>query len=175
MTMSDGAHMGVRAERTLQTILGDAEQPTEEEKQTPEQMYAWLKSAADASEFEQGEATAESYDEACRVTARAVLEHLEKHPEHMYHRPDGITESRHDQPPEDEIADDPREGWMQLSEDFWMRYTSPSLYDLMKDQGAKIPEGLTGFMWGWACNAARYALKLGPFDNPALLEIDTSS
>src|SRR5215204_6492093 len=36
--MSDGSDMGIKADRALQTILGGKEQPTEEEKATPEQV-----------------------------------------------------------------------------------------------------------------------------------------
>ena len=48
------------------------------------------------------------------------------------------------------------------------------LYDVMKDEGVDLATlGLTGFMWGWAVNAARYALNELPVPNPAILEIDS--
>lgn len=40
-------------------------------------------------------------------------------------------------------------------------------------KAAKRAEGGTGFMHGWAFNAARHVLKLPPVSNPALIEIET--
>jgi hypothetical protein len=40
----------------------------------------------------------------------------------------------------------------------------------MKDEGVDLGAlGLTGFQWGWAVNAARYALSELPVANPAIL------
>lgn len=47
-----------------------------------------------------------------------------------------------------------------------------SLYDELKDRGVAIDAlDLTGFMWGWAANAARYCVELPPAPNPAIMEI----
>lgn len=44
-------------------------------------------------------------------------------------------------------------------------------YEAMKWDGYDLdPLGMTGFMWGWAVNAARAILELPPVPNPAILE-----
>jgi hypothetical protein len=51
----------------------------------------------------------------------------------------------------------------------------PGLYDALKKLYADRPEALavlsdlTGFMWGWACNAALRCIDQPPAPNPALL------
>jgi hypothetical protein len=34
--------------------------------------------------------------------------------------------------------------------------------------------GITGFQWGWAVNAARFAESLPPEPNPAIITVETS-
>lgn len=50
------------------------------------------------------------------------------------------------------------------------------LYDAMKDHGYTLDHlGLTGFMWSWAVNAARYVaelpVQLPPVPNPAIITV----
>ena len=50
------------------------------------------------------------------------------------------------------------------------------LYDLVKasvspEDRKEVMGELTGFMWGWAVNAARHVLKLKPVPNPAIITI----
>ena len=53
------------------------------------------------------------------------------------------------------------EGW-----DVW-----PEILERWPGEAAKV-EGSTGFMHGWAFNAARKVLNMPPAPNPALLEIE---
>ena len=40
------------------------------------------------------------------------------------------------------------------------------LYDVMTDDGVVHEDGLSGFQWGWALNAARRCVELGPVAEP---------
>lgn len=42
-------------------------------------------------------------------------------------------------------------------------------YEQMKDQGVMPALDLTGFMWGWAVNAALRCMELPPRPNPAII------
>ena len=49
----------------------------------------------------------------------------------------------------------------------------PSLLREADPQGYEAAvDGITGFMWGWSCNAARYVLGEPPAPNPALVTIE---
>lgn len=69
--MSDGAHQGIGAERALKTILGGEPQPTEEERETVEEMRARILSTPIEST---------SYDGAATACARLILEAWKKYP-----------------------------------------------------------------------------------------------
>ncbi len=48
-------------------------------------------------------------------------------------------------------------------------------YEQIKEANDDLAEmGLTGFMWGWAVNAARRCLELPPVPNPAIMTIGVS-
>lgn len=141
--------MGVGAERALQTILGGEDQPSADERTTPQQMAAYLLSAS---------SEAHSYDEGARLAGRIVLEYLQMHPEDAALPAD----DKHEWP----------NGW-----DAPSVIVAPGIHGQMerKEPGAieKLRSlGLTGFMWGWAVNAAKYALDLPPVANPAIVTID---
>lgn len=144
----DGAHIGVGAERALKTILGGEGQPTEAERRTPQQMAEYLL-APSSGEMD--------YDEAARVAGGIVLRYLQRHPEDAelepyddYTWPDGF-----DGP--SVISAHGIKGQMERKEP--------------KARAALSDLGLTGFLFGWACNAAKYALGLPPVPNPAIVEI----
>lgn len=129
--MSDGAHLGVSAQRALDTIIGAAPSPeaTGEHLMSPPEMRAWLLAADPARAHS-------SYDEAARYAGRLVLEWFLADPAHA-----GAGERE--------------------------------IYDAMKAAGAPLEElKLTGFMWGWALNAARRSVELGPVPNPAIIEVE---
>lgn len=152
----DGADLGVSADRALQTILGGAPQPTR--RRTPEEMRAEILACEGPSD----------YDGTSRWVARLILDAIEKEPALMM----APCETVYDW---DAIKADPRyanatgsEGVEVLRE----HVVSISLYDLMKDRGISLAElGLTGFMWGWAFNAARYCLGLPSEPNPAIVTL----
>lgn len=152
----DGADLGVSADRALETILGGAPQP--ERRRTPDEMRAEILACEGPSD----------YDGTSRWVARLILEAIAAEPE-LTTAP---CETVYDW---DVIKADPRyanatgsEGVEVMSE----YVVSRSLYDLLKDRGVPLAElGLTGFMWGWAFNAARYCLGLPPEPNPAIVTL----
>lgn len=146
--MSDGAHLGVTAGRAIDTILGGDPPPEKDEGMTPEQMRAFIESDTPAED---------SYSEGSRLTAKAMLAFLDKYPQYKHleadnahtwgKKPDGSVDY----------------------EDY--RITGLGLYDAAELAGFDMPDGLTGFMVGWAVNAAKYAAGAPPVANPALLTI----
>lgn len=53
-----------------------------------------------------------------------------------------------------------------------------NLYDVVKQlhpEYQPLFDDLTGFMWGWAVNAARHILKLGAVPNPAIITVGVHS
>lgn len=168
--MSDGADEGIGAERALKTILGGDPPPGPEEQESVEAMRARILAAPLDPHG--------SYDGCATACARIVLEALERWPvltsvptETIYLRDDDnkavlVTSAG-------EIVSD-------FSADVHMVPISSSLYDVLKrihPEGTTqhaVFEELTGFMWGWAVNAARrcaqVGVKLGPVPNPALLD-----
>lgn len=156
---NDGAHLGVGAERALDTILGGKEQPAEKEKQTSEQVYARLKAATIAD--------CNSYDGGATYCGKLVLDFYEAHPEALEWPAEQQYEVS-DEPPADGKG-------FQMGEK-WHVPIGPDLYESVKTHSTKEDyekcfSELTGFMWGWAVNAARYALSQRPVPNPALVEI----
>lgn len=73
--MSDGAHIGVSAERALETILGGKESPGPEEQQTREQVLARVMGAPLP-----GEPKPSGYGQAADSIAHAFIKVLEDDP-----------------------------------------------------------------------------------------------
>ncbi len=121
----DGADLNMPAAGAMKAALG-GDQP---ERLSDEAFEAMIRQATDAG----------SYDGCANVAARAVLEHLEAHPEHLALDAEG------------------------------------GLYDHVKASASAEAKAafseMTGFMWGWAVNAARHILKQKPVPNPAIVEI----
>lgn len=137
--MSDGAHLGVGAERALGTVLGNDPQPAAEERMSAGEMAEWVMAATSAD--------ANSYDGCARYAAKLVLTWLLEDP------------TRASSPPENEYDDA-------------YNVTTPGWYDRMKADGSPVASlDLTGFMWGWAVNAARRCVELPPSPNPAIVSI----
>ena len=149
--MSDGAHLGVSAERALGTILGAEEQP--KEGMTAGEMKDWILActATDATD----------YDGMARYAAKLVLEYLLADPK------------RAQIPTENEYEKD-ENGDLVFNDEGGLNLVTPDLYEVMKADGIDLSSlGLTGFMWGWAVNAARRCLELGPVPNPAIVTIES--
>lgn len=165
--MPDGAHQGVGPNRALGTILGEKEQPTDEEKMTREEFEAWVRSAMTRPELESAtfSESGEGYDETSRTVARIVLEFLEAHPEHRDVPAEGQGEFRVKGTGGKPTPETPYE-------DTEYVMVREGLDDVMEREGVSLKGlDLTGFMYGWAVNAARSILDLPPVSNPAIMEI----
>lgn len=155
MSGGDGAHLGYSAETSLKAILG-AEQPAEDAAMDPRQMMEWILSApGEPFPDDNGQA----YDACARYAARLVLQWLLADPT----RAQSPTETEYD------WNADPDRG----VEGRKPEYTKAvGWYDRMKDDGVPIGDlGLSGFMWGWAVNAARRCAELPAVPNPAIMTI----
>jgi hypothetical protein len=154
--MGDGAHLGVNAERAIETILGGEPQPVAEEKQTPEQMLDAIRAAS---------GTPSDYGGAATSYARVILEAYEKYPELR-------------NVPLESVYLRGGDGMMVWTEGGSAVVLRPDIYSVLKqlhpDKDCwqrRVMSGLSGFMVGWANNAVRYALGDPPVANPALVEI----
>lgn len=150
----DGAAMGVGAERALKTILGGQPQPDEEEMESVEAMRNRLLTMTKPEEW--------SYGSAADWCAALILRYFLADPR----RASIPTEAEYD------WEGDPDRGTQGTKPEFTR---SIGLYETMKRDGhAEELEdlGLTGFQWGWAVNAARRCVELGPVPNPAILSIE---
>lgn len=142
----DGAHEGLTAEDgATRAIAGDA---AKSGTKTPAEMEAYLLTAT----------VADSYDSAARCLGKFILLALRARPE-LHNVP---TETVYD--------------WKKNFDGTHMPpVLQRGLSDLLKDvdpEGYKAAvDGVTGFQWGWAVNAARYVLQLPPVKNPALMEL----
>jgi hypothetical protein len=152
--MNDGAHVGVGAKRALDTILGGDPSPTEEECETVEQMRERILAAP---------IEAKDYDGAATACARLILEAWKKYPQLV-------------EVPHENIYLKDEAGNLVIVDDGLVQLV-PGLHAALKSlyrdrqEALEILTGLTGFMWGWAVNAANRCLDLPPVANPALLEI----
>jgi hypothetical protein len=129
--MSDGAHLGVGAERALQTILGGKPSPAPAERMDAPTFERWIRAAPEDPQ---------TYDDGGRFLAKLMLE-------------------------------------VALASDGAGRLSVDELYDAAKehagaDRWRPLEEnGVTGFMAGWAANAARWLCELGPLPNPAIIDV----
>jgi hypothetical protein len=157
---ADGAHLGVSAGRALSTILGGEPSPSPDEQMDADTFRAWIKSAPDTIS-EGGE---EGYSETARLCARYLLEYLETHPEDTRLPLDATYDWERARA---ELGRAPE------SVEEMERYrTGDSLWDRASQADLRLKDmDLTGFMVGWAFNAARRCLEMPPAPNPALLEI----
>lgn len=144
--MSDGAHLGYGAEAAMKAIL-DGEQPAERE--TAGQMFERIMATS------RDDAT--TYDGIATYMAKLIILALRADPmlanqpiANVYGRnPDGSTD--------------------------YDTVTTPGLWEVLRDRldpaDREAVSGMSGFMWGWAVNAARRCLELGPVPNPAIITI----
>jgi hypothetical protein len=153
--MTDGASQGIKPERALKTILGGEAPPEDDEGMSRQEMRDAIL-AVDLSEPPQ------SYDDACMQTARLIYDFVMEDPF-----------ERRKIPPETEYDwdGDPDRGSAGMKPEY---IKAVGLYDTMKEHGIDLASlGLSGFQWGWAVNAARYALAELPVPNPAIITIQT--
>jgi hypothetical protein len=144
----DGAHLGYGPEAAMRGAIG-GERPKK------------LMTAMEMRELiEQAREPATDYNGSGLLAAKYVLGYLERHPED--------SEAPADSEREYDAA------WKVIGTKV------VGLTDLIE---RKEPEtaaaidavGLSGFLWGWAVNAARRCLELPPVHNPAILTIGGGS
>ncbi len=145
--MSDGAQQGIGAKRALDTILGGEPAPTKEEGMSREEMERAIMAVSTPPA---------DYNDMALFTAKFILTTLRAHPEIARAPVDTVYDWDHVVEGHPTIA---RKGWVELFEEM-----DPAGYNA-------AVEGITGFMWGWACNAARYVLDLPEVPNPAIITI----
>jgi hypothetical protein len=135
-------------------IAGDGRLP--EPEMTPETMAAYLLGPEGTIE--------DFYSDSARRCGRFILTCVRAHPELQ----DAPTETVYDWatwresggPNRNEMPPVLQRGWSDL-----LKEIDPEGYR------AAVAE-ITGFQWGWAANAARFALNLPPVANPAIVEIE---
>lgn len=158
--MTDGAHLGVGAERALGTILGGEPQPAEADQETVIQMRDRLLAAPRCDD----PAAMASYDACATSVAGEILRWALANPERYANTP---AENELDYGPGGEA-------------EFWKNFDGGDpppikrlgLYETLKAEGIPLDTlGITGFQWGWAYNAARRCLELPPVPNPAIVSI----
>jgi len=155
----DGAHLGVGAERALKTILGGEPAPTEAESESVEAMRARILAAPIASE---------TYDGVATACARLILEAWQRYPRLL-------------EVPFETVYLTGDDGRMVLIGDHPADQSvvplAPGLHSVLKSVYHGRPDALavlsdlTGFMWGWAVNAALRCIDQPPAPNPALITV----
>lgn len=144
--MSDGAHLGVSANEALAAVIG-GETPTT--TRNPVEMRAYLLAVECSDNFD--------YETCAAYAARLILEAFIADPRLAALPADTKRDYSHGYGP-------------------GARVIQVGLYDVLKEQGVPIDQlGLSGFMWGWAVNAARYCVELEPVPNPAIIDIEVGS
>lgn len=155
----DGAHLGVKADRALGTILGGEEQPTEEDRSTPAELLDEIREVNIAGPHD--------YGSAALAMAKILLEAFERYPALREHP----TENIYLRSDDGNLVFNSKGGLVCLQH---------GLYDVLKDlhpdedsPERRLMSDLTGFMWGWAVNAVGFALGDPPKPNPAILEVES--
>lgn len=178
----DGADLGLSADTGMRAVMGD-EEAQEAPRRSPEELLTDMRA-------DQGD----SYAGTANRTALAVLDLFESQPEtrdwpaespgkfvwmtEPAMAADAVRDA--DGVPGEEVS----KTWMNEhpEETFPFNLTDyvkdgPDLYQTLKEARPDLVEGtleeLTGFMWGWAVNAARYVSGLPAVPNPAIVTIDT--
>lgn len=138
----DGAELGINAEDAMKAVLG-GEEPTH--VVTTKELVARIKATTGPSD----------YSGTADWTAHLILDWLEADPTRA-------------QAPTENVYERDEDGHLKAT----MVIIEKGWYDRMKDDGIDLASlGLSGFMWGWAVNAARTCLELEPVPNPAIMTI----
>ncbi len=147
----DGADMGVSADRALKTVLGGGAQPTEDEKMDPIAFEKWIMSHT---------SDPQTYGGTAAYMAKLILDHLRAHPDDARIP----TEAEY----EDHRLPNGERDWSKF-----IKKDTRNLSDVMDEYPAwrEAIQGATGFMWGWAVNAARRCCELPPVPNPAIVTV----
>lgn len=158
----DGAHLGIDAKSALGLVMGKDEEEAPE-RVDPAGMRKRILAAATRGGGPLG------YDDCGEMAAGMVLMFYEAHPEATT----WPVERAHHWERDGQQVDPGKDGWEGL------QYVGdgPDLYAEVNSftDGKLDGFGLTGFLWGWAVNAARYALDLPPEPNPAIITVGSSA
>jgi hypothetical protein len=146
---ADGAHLNLGADDAMRKIVGGVEPPA---PMAFDVFCARIRAAVDVPT---------DYGGTSESVAKYLLRYLEEHPEHR-------------DLPLDDVYD--WEAWRATSMQEHPPKVGDGVWSLAKaayPEMKTVAEGITGFMAGWAFNAARHCLGLGPVSNPAIVEIST--
>jgi hypothetical protein len=157
----DGADLGIGAESALKVVLGG--EPQEEQvTRTPAELRAMIEAVPVESRFYRPS----GYGDGANATAKIVLHFLERHPECALMP----AESAREWPKKDDGTTDWNGTPTVTQEGIYdaIKRLEPETYERHREH---VFSELTGFMWGWAVNAAKYCLDLPPVPNPAIVEI----
>ena len=140
----DGADLGMNADEALGVVLkGDP---------APEKP---VRSTKEFAAMIMGTTGPGGYEGTANWCARLIVEWLLADP------------TRAEGPTEDVYAED-EDGQMKWPAEV----ITPGWYDRMKADGIDLASlDMTGFMWGWAVNAARQIVELPSVPNPAIVTI----
>lgn len=140
----DGAQLGYGAEDAMKAVIG-GEQPTK--VTSAGEMGARIMALTEDT-YEH------TYDGTADWTANRIISWLMQDPQRAQSPTENVYGVRDDGTTDYETIAVP--GW----------------YDRMKDDGFDLSElGLSGFMWGWAVNAARRMMELPEVSNPAIVSL----
>jgi len=148
----DGADMGIGVKRALETVVGGKESPKKEDGLSSEQMKEKLLNKDD---------DINGYDAHAEVMAKYIFLAMTSR--------DRLIRNLHEIPCER----------IYLWKGNDSTVVCPDLSDVLKEHiyidkehpFRKALSDASGFTWGWAVNAARYAAGLPPVRNPAIIEI----
>lgn len=155
----DGAELGYTAEQGLKAVMGHEQK--EPERITPEELRARLHANP-----------GDSYSQGSNLLALGILRVFEQRPETVTWPADPRSEFF--VKGTDEVATGEQIRAHPESLD-WRRVDDRDLSEAFKTvatpEEMTAYEGCTGFMWGWAVNAAKYVVGAPPVANPAIIEI----
>ena len=152
----DGADLGISAESALKVVLG-GESQKEQLTRTPAELRTVIEAASDRPN---------GYGDGANSAAKIILGFLERHTE-CQRMP---ADSKHEWPKKPDGSIDFDATPMIVEEGIYeaIKRLEPETYSQHYEY---IFGELTGFMWGWAVNAAKYCLNLPPVPNPAIVGI----
>jgi hypothetical protein len=169
--MSDGANLGVDAQRALETILGGREEPGPEERVSIEEMEARIRAHPLPGQGTPPHETAElddAYNQATECIAHAFLVLADENPSLL-------TEQRYyDGSEMDDSIPASDATWWRENMAGKAKDPTDALWEAFRERwpdGDEWVGGSTGFMVGWAFNAVRTIKGLHPTQNPAIVEV----
>lgn len=171
--MSDGARFGVSAGRALKTVLGGDPPPGDDERDTMQEMEARIRSRPLPGEgkkpwqMEKDGEIDDAYSYASEIIAHAFLVIADDWPEMLTERVK-YTE-------EDLAKRYPGEDWWKQLVGTYQDPTTVMWDEFTKrwPDGDDWIGGASGFMVGWALNAARAIKNEPPVQNPAIVTVGT--